>query len=68
MVEQGITVSNWAEIFKCLWSHSFFFHLEQGNLSVSDKFGMIIPFVAIFVLDVSAQVSFKVATEGSFKR
>ena len=68
MAEQSIRVSNWSEIFKSLWSHSFFFDLGQGNLSVSDKFGMIIPFLATFVLDVSAQVSFKIATEGSFKR
>ena len=63
MVEQGIRVSNWSEIFKFLWSHSFFFDLGQGNLSVSDKFGMVIPFLATHALDVSAQVSFKVATK-----
>ena len=56
MVEQGIRVSNWSEIFKSLWSHShsFFFDLRQGNLSVSDKFGMIMPFLATFILHVSA--------------
>ena len=68
MVEQGTRVSNWSEILKSLWSHSFFFDLGQGNLSVSDKFGMTTPFLASFVLDVSAQVSFKVATKGSFNR
>ena len=68
MVEQGIRVSNWSELFKSLWSHSFFFYLGQDNLSVSGKFGMIIRFSATFVLDVSAQVSFRVATKGLFKR
>ena len=68
MVEQGIRVSNWSEIFKSLWSHSSFFDLGQSNLSVSDKFRMFIPFLAKFVLGVSAQVSFKVATKGSFLR
>ena len=68
MVEKGIGVSNWSETFKSLWSHSFFFDLGQGNVSVSDKLGMIITFLASFVLDVSAQVSFKVATKGSFKK
>ena len=63
MVEQGIRVSNWSEIFK-----SLFFYLVQSNLSVSHKFRMFIPFLAKFVLGVSAQVSFKVATKGSFLR
>ena len=68
MVEQGIRISKWSEIFKSLWSHCFIFNLGQDNLSVSDKYGMTIPFLATFVLDVSAQVSFKVAIKGSFKR
>ena len=68
MVKQSIRVSNWSEIFKSPWWHSFYLDLGQGNLSVSDKFGMIIPFLATFVLDVSAKVSFEVATKGSIKR
>ena len=28
MVEQGVMVSNWSEIFKSLWSHSSFIDLE----------------------------------------
>ena len=63
MVEQDIRVSNWSEAFKSLSSHFFFFDLEQSNLGISDKFGMIIPFLATFVLEVSAQVSLKVATK-----
>ena len=66
MVEQGIRLSNWSEIFKSLRLHSSFFDLEQSNLSVSDKFGMVIPFSATFVLAVSVQVLLKVATKGSF--
>ena len=37
MVEQGIRVSNWLEIFKSLCWHSSFFDLGQSNLNVSDK-------------------------------
>ena len=67
MVEQGIRVSNWSEIFKSFGHTPSFFDLGQGNISVSDKLGMIIPFLATFALDLSAQVSFKVATKSSFK-
>ena len=68
MVEEGIRVSNSSEIFESLWSHSSFFGLSQSNLSVSDKFGMVIvPSLAANILDVNLQVSFKVATKGSFR-
>ena len=60
-VEQGITLSNWSEIFTSLWSHSSLFDLLQSNLSVSDKFGMVIRSSATYVLAVSAQVLLKVA-------
>ena len=43
------------------------FDLEQNNLIVFDKFGMVIPFLATFVSDVSAQASFNEATQGSFR-
>ena len=68
MVKQGIRVSNMSEILKSLWSHLFFFSLGQGHLGFFDKFGMIILFLVTFVLDVSARVSLKAATNGSFKR
>ena len=68
MVEEVIRVSNSPEIFKSLWSHSSFFGLGQRNLSVSDKFGMvIIPSLATNILDLNLQVSFKVATKSSFR-
>ena len=68
MAKQGIRVLNMPEILKSLWSHPFFFDLGQVHLSFSDKFGMIILFLATFVLDVNARVSLKAATNGSFKR
>ena len=43
MVEQGIRVSHWSEIFKSIWLHSIF-GLGQSKPSVSDKFGMVILF------------------------
>ena len=43
------------------------FDLGQNNLIVFDKFGMVIPFLATFASDVSAQVSFNKATKGSFR-
>ena len=68
MAEEGLRVSNLSEIFESLWSHSSFFGLSQSNLSVSDKFGMVIvPSLATNILDVNLQVSFKVATKGSFR-
>ena len=67
VAEQSIKVSNWSEIFKSLWSQSSFFDLGQSNLSVSDKFGIAIPFLATFVLEMSVQVALKVAIKGSFR-
>ena len=66
MVEQGIRVSHWSEIFKSIWLHSIF-GLGQSKPSVSDKFGMVILFWATYVLHVSAEASFKAATKGSFR-
>ena len=43
------------------------FDLGQHNLIVFDKFGMAIPFLATFVSEVSAQVSFNEATKGCFR-
>ena len=63
IVEKGIRVSSWSEIFKSIWSHSPFFDLGQSDIS-----GMVVPFLATFILDLSGQVSFKVATKGFFLR
>ena len=40
---------------------------NQCNISVSNKFGIAIPCSAIYVLEVSAHVSLKVANTGSFR-
>ena len=44
-----------------------FFDLQKSNVSVSDKSGTVIPFSAIFLLEMNAQVLLKVATKGSFR-
>ena len=40
---------------------------NQTNLSIFDKFGIILAFSATFDLEVSAKVLLKVATKGSFR-
>ena len=54
-------------IFEAFFSKAKTKECDRSNLSVSDKFGMITPFSATFVLEMSAQVSLKVANKGSFR-
>ena len=40
---------------------------DWSNLSISDNFGILIPFSATFFPEMSAHVSLKVATNNSFR-
>ena len=55
------------ELLRVFFSKSKTEKCNQSNLSVSDQFGMVISFSATFVLEVTAQVSLKVATKCSFR-
>ena len=67
MIEQGIRFSRRSEIFKSLRSDSSFFDLVRSNLSVSDKFGIVISFSATYVLAVSAQDLLKGAIKSLYR-
>ena len=54
-------------IFEAFFSKAKTEECDQSSLSVSDKFGVITPFSATFVLEMSVQVSLKVANKGSFR-